>query len=235
MRLKPFERLARRMWEEIPEEAREGVDALSVDPRAIPHELFSDVFTLGECITEIWPSGYGDGDTRSELVMYHGSFRELAALDESFDWEEELWETILHELLHHREAAAGQYGLDEFDWAEEENRARLVGWPFDPDFYRAVPRAGDGLVRLDSQLFLETWVDERARDADFEWRGGAWTVRVPPDVRVSFVDVRNLAGGRLCVVVRRRKPWWRLGRGGGPPAVLESSALPLPPADGGEG
>jgi len=226
-----FARLAGRMWDEIPGLARQGVEALSVEARALPHPDFEDVYTLGECVTEEWPSGYGgEGDTRSELVLYHGSFAALAALDPAFDWEGELWETILHELLHHREAAAGESGLEELDRAEEQNLRRLSGRPFDPGFYRAVPAGADGIVRLDSESFLETTVPEGASEVRFSWRGGDYEVRIPPDARLAFVAVANLAGGRLCVVARRRRPWWRAWtRGSGaPPAELTRRALPVP-------
>ena len=225
-----FQTAARRMWREIPEGAREGVDGLTIETEAAAHPDFDWVYTMGECLTETWPSGAGgDGDVRSELVLYHGSFRALADQDPDFDWEGELWETILHELLHHRESAAGEAGLDEVDWAQEQNLRRLAGEPFDPDFYRAVPSGPDGVVRLESELFVESTVPERAAEAVFDWRGRRYAVRVPVSAARAFVEVSNLAGGRLCVAVRRRRPWWRLGsRARRPPVELSRSARPAP-------
>ncbi len=230
MKLARFTALAGRMWDSIPTEARQGVEALTVEERVLPHPEFADVYTLGECVTEAWPGAFGtDEDTRSELILYYGSFAALAARDPGFEWEEELWETILHELLHHREAAAGESGLEEVDWAEEQNRMRLEGRPFDPGFYRAVPAGSDGVVRLDSSLFLEVSIPADATRATFPWRGRAYTVRVPERDPVSFIDVANLAGGRLCLVVRRRRRGWRL-RPAGParsrPPSVRRSALP---------
>lgn len=218
------------MWEDIPEENRVGVEALVVEEEALPHPDFEDVYTLGECVTESWPSQFGaDVEARSELVLYHGSFRALAELDPSFDWVGELWETILHELLHHREVAAGESALDDVDWAEEENRKRLAGQPFDPSFYTAVPAGEDGVVRLDSDMFLETRIPEGDVEAPFEWRGRRYSVRVPAETPLAFVEVTNLVGGRLCVVVRRERPWWRLWGGGGAVETdLRRSALPRP-------
>ncbi len=231
MNLETFERRARQLWEEIPEAAREGVEALAVEADVLAHPDFDWVYTMGECVTAAWPSGFGgEGDTRSELVLYHGSFQTLAEEDAAFDWEGELWETILHELLHHREAAAGESSLDDLDWAEEQNFRRLAGEPFDPDFCRAVPAGTDGAVRLDSELFVESTVSQRAGEAVFEWRKNDYSVRVPAAAR-AFVEVRNLAGGRLCVVVQRRRPWWRFGslqRGESSVVEIVRSALPLP-------
>ncbi len=216
------------MWDEIPEEARAGVEGVSIVDDPLPHPEFAEVYTLGECVTESWPDGYGEGDVRSELILYHGSFQGLADLDPAFDWADELWETILHELLHHREAAAGQSGLDEFDWAEEQNLLRWAGRGFDPGFYRAVPAGPDGVVRLDSELFVESIVRRGEDSAVFEWRGRRYTVRVPPEVETAFVEVLNLAGGRLSIAVRRRRSWWRSLVPGGPepPVELRRSALP---------
>ena len=220
------------MWNEIPEGAREGVDGLTIETEPVAHPDFDWVYTMGECLTETWPSGAGgDGDVRSELVLYHGSFRALAEQDPDFDWEGELWETILHELLHHRESAAGETGLDEVDWAQEQNLRRLAGEAFDPDFYRAVPSGPDGVVRLESELFVESTVPERAAEAVFDWRGRRWAVGVPVSAGRAFVEITNLAGGRLCVAVRRRRPWWRHGsRDGRRPVLLSRRARPARPA-----
>lgn len=222
------------MWHEIPADAREGVDGLTIEPEAASHPDFNWVYTMGECLTEAWPSGAGgDGDVRSELVLYHGSFRALAEEDPDFDWEGELWETILHELLHHRESAAGEAGLDEVDWAHEQNLRRLAGEPFDPDFCRAVPSGPDGVVKLESELFVESVIPENADEAAFEWRGRRYAVEAPVYANRAFVEVPNLAGGRLCVIIRRRPPWWRFGRGKNyRPAQVSLPAYPLPAEDG---
>ena len=231
MTFEAFRARADEMWREIPAPTREGVASLAVEERALPHPDFDGVFTLGECVTDSWPSGFGgDGDARSELVLYHGSFEALAADDRSFDWVGELWETILHELLHHREAAAGESGLDDLDWAEEQNFRRLAGEPFDPDFYRAVPAGPDGVFRLESEMFIESIVSEGDRDAPFTWREKGYTVRVPRQAARAFVEVINLAGGRLSVAVRRTRPWWRilLGAPDGGAVEVRRIALPRP-------
>ncbi len=122
MRSSQFVDRAARLFDEIPPEFRAGVDGLVVEPEAARHPSLPGIWTLGECITDDWPDGTGGiGDSRSRIVLYFGSFQELADDDPMFDWEAELWETIMHELLHHREAAAAESGLDVFDWAVDQN------------------------------------------------------------------------------------------------------------------
>ncbi len=213
LELTAFEILASEIWGRIPAELKEGVDALVVEAGERGHPSLGGIYTLGECMTESWPSGYGDsGDVRSQLVLYHGSFRALAEEDASFQWEEETWETILHELLHHREVAAGESGLDDLDWAIDQNFRRHAGRSFDPAFYRAVPAGPDGGVRLDSDVFVKGRGE--LGSARFTWRGRDWTVRVRDSDKTLFVQVRNLAGGRLYVVVDPRISVFRrlLGR-----------------------
>jgi hypothetical protein len=107
-----FEQRARDEWERIPAEYRQGVDGLVVERRAQPHPSLPDVYTLGECVTESYPSDFGGPDTiRSAVVLYYGSFFRLARLDEEFDWEHELWETLTHELQHHLESLASEDAL----------------------------------------------------------------------------------------------------------------------------
>jgi len=233
MRLGRFRDLAARMFQEIPPDFRAGVIDLVVEPDSPGHPTLPGIWTMGECVTEDWPDGLGGiGETQSRIVLYHGSFRKLAAEDPRFDWESELWETIVHELLHHREAAAAESGLDEFDWAVDQNFLRHAGLPFDPDFYRAVPADEEGAVRLEGETFVEAAPRPGETEAVFRWRGDAWCVRVPPDADRTFVQVRNLAGGRLWVVVRRRVSAWRrfVGLARSPLEVpLSRRALPVGP------
>ncbi len=214
--LEEFRDVAGRMWEEIPPVFRQGVDAVEVRDETVPHPEIGGIYTLGECLSEHWPSAYSEqgGDVRSRVVLYYGSFLALSRVDPAFGWREEIWETLLHELLHHREFAAAEYGLEEYDAAVEENFRRHAGWDFDPDFYRWVPADADGTVRIESEIFVESVVSPGRRDAEFGWRDRRWTVRVPGASEVLFVNPQNLAAGRLWVVVRRRRPWWSRLLGG---------------------
>src|SRR5690606_24793658 len=104
-----FERRAQQVYESIPAAYKAGVDGLVASREAHPHPELPDIWTLGECLTESWPSEWqGPETTRSVVVLYWGSFRSLAAQDETFDWEEEIWETLTHELRHHLESLASE-------------------------------------------------------------------------------------------------------------------------------
>jgi hypothetical protein len=225
-----FREVAARMFEEIPPEFRAGVVGLIVEDGAPGHPTLPGIWTMGECLTEEWPDGTGGlADTQSRILLHYGSFRNLAEQDPMFDWDAELWETIVHELLHHREAAALETGLDEFDWAADQNFQRHAGLPFDPDFYRAVAADEDGAVRIEGETFVESIVERGERRVRFEWRGDPYSLNVPADADLAFVSVRNLGGGRLWVVVRRGAPWWRRLLGSitrGAPDHLERRALP---------
>src|SRR6185503_17543874 len=115
-----------------------------------------DVYTMGECVTEEFPSTYGGPETtRSAVVLYYGSFLRLARLEEGFDWEHEVWETITHELKHHLETMASEDALEDFDYAVDENYKRLDGESFDPLFFRAGEAVGDGAYRVEADVFIE--------------------------------------------------------------------------------
>ena len=43
------------------------------------------------------------------IALYYGSFLQVAG--PGFDWEGEVWETLLHELRHHLESLAGRDDL----------------------------------------------------------------------------------------------------------------------------
>lgn len=226
--------MAARMWEEIPDPLKEGVEALMVEERAESHPHIEEVYTLGMCVAETW-AGVWDtpGETVSILYLYYGSFHALSELDPAFDWDGELWETILHELLHHREYAAGEAGLEDYDYAVEQNQLRYSDRPFDPSFYRAVPPGPDGSVRIESEIFVEAEVSPGAGEATFEWRGRRYTVKVPPEEEAPlFVQVHNLAHGRLWLVVWRKRPWWRrlLPAPVPRPVEVTGRALPAPAA-----
>jgi hypothetical protein len=212
-----FQSEASRVWEGIPDSYRSGVDGLVVERKSQAHPSMPDIYTLGECLTESYPSDWGGPDTtRSVLVLYYGSFQRLSRLDPDFDWEYEVWETITHELRHHLESLAAEDALEDVDFAMDENFKRLRGDPFDPFFYRAGERIAPGTYQAERELFIEVEQAEQPGDAvEFQWRGRRAVVPVPPEPGdVTFIqvvdglDVDFLAEEfELCVVLVRHRHW----------------------------
>src|SRR2546427_7603881 len=134
VRLDDFRSLVARLQSEIPSEFTGGVVGGDVSPKALPHPVHGDVYTLGEWRPLEW--GGSGADLNSRVVLYPGSFASLARLGD-FDWREETWETLTHELRHHLEWRAHISRLEAYDWAAEENFKRHEGQPFDPLFYRS--------------------------------------------------------------------------------------------------
>lgn len=175
MRLAHFRSMVERMAREIPNEYLDGVAGIEVSEKVVPHPLWAHVYTLGECI----PFHTGTDDVMSRVVLHYGSFRELALERPDFDWRDEAWETLLHELRHHLEWRARSDELEEYDWAAEQGFARAEGLPFDPLFYRSGERVAEGVYRVDDDVFLERVVRRLPEAAEFEWHGGRYRIGVP--------------------------------------------------------
>jgi hypothetical protein len=207
MQYEEFEARALEEWDRIPEEYRAGVDGLVVERRALPHPSLPDIYTLGECATESYPSAIGGPDSiRSVVVLYYGSFLRLSRLDPSFDWEGELWETLTHELQHHLESLAEDESLVDMDYAANENYKRYEGEEFDPFFYRHGLREGEWL-RAEDEWFLE--VEARPGEAvPFSWGDARYEVTLPADADADVAyllvteGVADPPAGLHVVVVR---------------------------------
>jgi hypothetical protein len=172
-----FDGQAWQEWERIPEEYRSGVDGLVIERAASPHPSLPDVYTLGECVTESYPSAFGDADSiRSVVVLYYGSFFRLSRLDPEFDWAGELWETLTHELQHHLESLADDDRLGGMDYAADQNYRRYQGESFDPFFFRQGMPEGDWL-RVEDEYFLE--VQPSGAHVEFEWAGARYGCELP--------------------------------------------------------
>ena len=233
MDLKEFERRARRSFDEIPEDFKEGIDGLTVSRDAPTHPTLPEVFTLGHCVTEEHLSEYGSPDTtRSTIVLYWGSFRELAKRDPDFDWEAELWETLTHEIRHHLESLAGDDALEDVDYAADELYNRQEGLEFDPWYYQRGQSLGGGVYVVEGRSYLEMPQDARAFAAAgeiaFGWRGRRYRVERPEELGdVHFVRALgdDFEDEEVeLVLVRRRSPWESLKRLArrSAPVVLES-------------
>jgi hypothetical protein len=215
MRFAAFQRHAADVWQEIPDEYRSGVDGLVVERKARPHPTLPDIYTMGECLTESYPSDWGGPDTtRSVLVLYYGSFRRLSELDSEFDWEYEIWETVTHELRHHLESLAAEDALEDLDYAMDENFKRLQGDSFDPEFYRYGETVAPGVFAAERDIFVEIEYDAGGPPGPrvaFDWQGKSVSVERPEEIGdVAFlqvVDGIDLGEQELCVVLVRRRGW----------------------------
>jgi len=235
-----FEARAHELWEEIPAAFREGIDGIVVREEAEAHPQYPELYTMGMCFTEPYPSGYsGPETTRSYLALYWGSFREVAAGDAAFDWEGELWETITHELRHHLEALADDDTLGGVDYAMEEGFKRGEGEPFDPWYWQSGIPLAPGLFQVEGDLYLESrWREEAflgAETLEFEWGGSRWSIPRPEelgDLHWVWIHGVPLDGGTLQLVLVRERSFLerlraRFGFGSGEASglhLLESEA-----------
>ncbi|HEY0672309.1 MAG TPA: metallopeptidase family protein [Longimicrobiales bacterium] len=211
MRLAEFEQRARAIWEDIPAQYKEGVDGLVVEADIHTHPEHADFFTLGECVTEAYPSDYGGPDNiRSAVVLYYGSFEMIAQDDEQFDWDREINETILHELQHHLESLADADQLTDLDYAVEQNFQRVEGQSFDPLFYRGGEEIAVHTYRVEDDVFVEVEATTfKTFDHEFDWQGARYRVAIPAsEADVLYVileqELPDVAGELSVVRVRRR-------------------------------
>lgn len=221
-----------RLAGEMPAEYRDGIVAVDVSPKTVPHPVRGDVYTLGECVPLEW-SGSG-ADLQSRIVLYHGSFAALARLG-AFDWREEAWETLTHELRHHLEWRANVDALAAYDWAAEQNFARHEGLPFDPGFYRSGERVAAGVWKVDDDVFIEA---ERGRNTgeqlDVMWHGRRYRVaasktgaRAP--LFLTLDGLRDPPAGDAVLVVWHAPRLWDVVRRAPAPV---SRVVPATPLDG---
>lgn len=114
-----FAALLEDMVAEVPTEFMRDLQGVHVLPEAVQEEGFEDVYRMGEYL-DPGPAdflGAGEGLGR-HVAIYHGSFAAIAAMDPDFDWEDEAWETLTHELRHHVESLAGEDYLVQLDEME---------------------------------------------------------------------------------------------------------------------
>ncbi len=209
MDLADFEALVGQSAREIPEEFLDGISEIVVSPRTVVHPERGEVYTLGECIPLPTTSDEPDA-LRSRVVLYHGSFQALARDQDDFDWHQEIWETLTHEIRHHVEWRAREPALEAFDEATEHNFARLAGEPFDPTFYRDGEPVPGGVFRVEDDYFVEVERDGPGGVVRFPWGGSRYRVELPADLRLpAFLSVQGIdappAGELVLVVVRPPK------------------------------
>ncbi|MEQ9569314.1 MAG: metallopeptidase family protein [Longimicrobiales bacterium] len=235
MKFDRFESVAEAAFEAIPPEYRAGIDGLVVSREAMPHPELPDIWTLGMCDTESYPSDWvGPETTRSVVILYWGSFRNLARKSPDFDWEAEIHETVEHEVRHHLEWLAGHDDLGDVDYAMDESFKRSDGLPWDPWFFQKGDRIEPGVYAVEDQVFVEVELTpadfETAATVEFAWRGSRWAIPRPPeqgDLHFVWVEGVDEAPPALEVVLVRRLRWWEEAKrlfGASRPRVLESEA-----------
>ena len=241
-----FERRAWEMFATVPADLRGGVEEVAVLRDTVPHPELPGVYTMGECATgELDVDDGMLGPARSEVRLFYGSFRALADGDAEFDWEGELWETLTHEIRHHRESAADEDALEDYDYAADENFKRRDGLTFDPFFYRGGEPEEESTWEVDEDLFVELTVNPRHLDPErgIEARivGERVVVPVPDEIGdVCFLYLDGYDGERrdvVVVLVRRIGLWEGLRSLFNPaePAVTEWTVEPgdwFRPGDG---
>lgn len=123
MTFEDFTALIEEMVTEVPDEFMRGLQGVHVLPETVREDGLDEVFRMGEYLDPgpVDFLGAGEGLGR-HVAIYHGSFAALAAGDPDFDWEDEAWETLTHELRHHVESLAGEDFLVQIDEAEPWRR-----------------------------------------------------------------------------------------------------------------
>lgn len=212
MNFADFERRAHEIFDGIPREYRGGIEYVAVSEEALPHPELPEVYTLGECATGELDLGMeAPEEMRSGVHLYFGSFQALSEQDADFDWEGELYETITHEIRHHRESTAGEDALEDFDYAADENFKRREGLAYDPLFYRAGEPLDEGGWEVDGDVFAEVTLSagqfDRLREIEADVAGRR--VSLPRPERMGDVCFLYLEGfrdgpGETAVVLVRR-------------------------------
>ncbi len=116
-----FRRMVEAMVDEIPPTFFQDLQGVHVIEEAKPEEGYADVWRLGEYL-DPGPDAFlgGSDGLGRHVALYYGSFVEVGDGDPEFDWEEEAWETLTHELRHHVESLAGDGRLIEQDLIDAE-------------------------------------------------------------------------------------------------------------------
>lgn len=247
MRRRDFDAMVRTMAREVPPGFLEGIAAIEVTGKTVPHPLRQDVFTMGECVPHAFGGPDDEGPTlRSSVFLHYGSFQALARISPDFDWREEAWETLTHELRHHLEWRAREGELEAFDDAVEANYARVDGERFAPLFFRDGEEIGaqgegrratgdGGIYKVEDDVFIEQVLGAKEHRGaagaarTFTWHGRQWRVTLPAAIGdVLFLSLEGVAPepvGELVLVVRRRpgaRDFWRRA------AVVQAEATATP-------
>ncbi len=116
MTFRQFQATLAEMVDEIPDEFLAELQGVHALPERRLEGGFREVYRLGEYL-DPGPENFlgGSEGLGRHVALYYGSFAAVAHDDPEFDWEDELWETLTHELRHHVESLAGDVSLIEDD------------------------------------------------------------------------------------------------------------------------
>lgn len=124
-----FTEIADGLWDDIPERFKRGLHGVHVLEYLKPDPNDAGLVRLGEYRHPGFPSVLGgfEGIGR-HIVLYYGSFARVAAGRARFDWEGEIWETLIHELRHHLETLAWNEDLvkEDMQFLREYRHAKKV-------------------------------------------------------------------------------------------------------------
>jgi hypothetical protein len=224
MRLSDFEALVRRLVSEVPADFLDGIVDVSVSPKSLPHPTRAEIYTMGECIPLPAPVGASAEAVQSRVVLYHGSFVNLARLDPEFDWRTEAWDTLMHELRHHVEWRANAPWLEAYDRAAEQNFARQEGEQFDPGFYLDGESPAPGVYEVDGDFFLDRIIGATPAEVVLDWHGASYRAPTPSGLELpAFLTIEGVIEpppGDLILVLRRKPKVTDLFRHGEPFAAV---------------
>ena len=119
-----FERIVEEQLEIIPTQYLEGLQGVHCFEEAKHDPKEPHLVRLGEYL-DPGPDQFLDSRVHigRHVSLYYGSF--LAIAHAGFDWEEQIWDTLTHEIQHHVESKAGDRTL--IEWDKEQMRRFKAG------------------------------------------------------------------------------------------------------------
>ncbi|MFN3265673.1 MAG: metallopeptidase family protein [Deinococcales bacterium] len=131
-----FQQRLQEMIEIIPERFMKNLQGIHCFPEIKHSPEQRGLVRMGEYLDPGFESFMAAGvHIGRHINIYYGSFVAVARYNPDFDWEEQLWETLTHELQHHLESQANDQSLIEWDKQQlEKFRAQQRTLPQWQDF-----------------------------------------------------------------------------------------------------